>query len=92
MRSGVEASEVPVEFGLARPVAGGVDHHQRCVDGHNALAAHVGLQLGQHLVVGARDAHVAKHPGIVDRGHPGRAALTPREVDSDEVHTPNRKL
>ena len=92
MCSGIEAAKVAIQRGLTRPVAGGIGHHQWGIDRHHARTADVRLELSQQVVVIAGHADITELAAAVEYGHPGRAALAPGEVDSHEVHTPNRKL
>ena len=56
VRTGFEPAEVTVERGLGRTLAGAVGHHQRRVEGDQAVALHIGLQGGQHVGVVADNA------------------------------------
>ena len=92
MCAGVESAEVSVQSGLAGPVAGRIGDHQWGIESDDARTADVGLKLGQNVVVVAGYSHMAERTVAVEYGHTRRAALAPCEVDSHEVHTPNRKL
>ena len=92
MSTGVESAEVTVQRCLTRPVAGRVGDHQWGIESDDALTADVGLKLGQNVAVVARYPHMTQGAVAVEYGHTRRAALAPGEVDSHEVHTPNRKL
>jgi hypothetical protein len=86
MRARVEASEVPVEGGLARAVAGLVVDDERRVDRHQAVLGDVRREGGRDRVVVGLRREVHQVPGVVECGDPGGLDLTPCEIDADEVH------
>lgn len=85
---GLELSEVSIQCGLRRPLAGAVGHHQRRVEGDQAIAHNVGPQRRQHggIVASGTDPH--QTPVRVDSRDTGRIAAGPGEVHADEVHLP----
>lgn len=88
IRAGLELSEVSIQCGLRRPLAGAVGHHQRRVEGDQAIAHNVGPQRRQHggIVASGTDPH--QTPVRVDSRDTGRIAAGPGEVHADEVHLP----
>ena len=65
----------------------GVGDDERGVDRDEAAALDVRRQRGHDLVVGADGVHDQHEPTVVvEDGEPGRVAISPREVDPDEVH------
>ena len=84
--AGVEPREVLVQRGLRGPVAGRVGDDQRRVDRDQAVALDVRRQRLGDLVVAPHGRHVHQTAVVVQHGQPGGLAVTPREVDSDEVH------
>ena len=88
VRSRVEAGEVPVERGLAGPVAGGVLDHERCVDADEARPVGVRRQGRKHRRVVGCCRHVHEGALVVEDRDATEVALTPGEVDADEVHGP----
>ncbi len=86
VRAGVEAGEVLVEQRLGRPVAGGVAHDQRRVEGDQARPVDVRRQVVHDLVVGAHRGHVHQPAAVVEDRDAGRPSFAPRQVDSHEVH------
>src|SRR6201987_5736533 len=91
VRAGFEPAEVTVESGLGGTLTGAVGHHQRRVEGDQAIAPHVGRQRRQHGVVVADRTELHQVPVGVDHRDTGRIATGPGQVHAGEVH-PQRVL
>jgi len=71
---------------LGGPLAGGIGHHQRRVERHQAIAPDVGPHGGEHVGVVARGAEAHQIAVGVDHRDAGRLAAAPGQVDAGEVH------
>ena len=84
--TGFEPAKVAVKRRLGGALAGGVGHHQRRVEGDQAVVVHVWPHGGQYVGVVAESADMHQMPVCVEHRDAGRIAHTPGEVDADEVH------
>ena len=79
-------SEVAVECGLARPLAGRVVHDQRRIEGDEAFVADERRDGVDDARVILRGTDVEQSAVGVDCRDTGLVLLAPREVESNEVH------
>jgi hypothetical protein len=86
---GVESLEIAVEHALAWPVAGGVLHDPRRIDGDQAFVADVGSDRGLDALVILLNSDVQQPAVGIDNRDAGVVFLAPSKIEPNEVHTPS---